>query len=304
MNQRFLTAWIVAVLCSGMAFADDRSALSSLAIAGAIIDHDDSQKDRPVTAVTYFLRQVTPEGLKALSELETLPEMTFIGSGDTELTPATLRALQGKRSLKRLSISFAKVGIEGAKVLGTLTSLSSLNLKNQVELSPEGFEQVFHLTGLQEITLAGQLVNDEVIADLVELRNLKKLSLESVFVTDTGIGLLKRMRSLKTLRIYLGPDVSSAGITQLSELDLTTLEITLLNVDNDRLKDLRKLNHLKSLKMLDAAKVSDDGIPYLMELRDLKVLDLNDAMLTVRGIKELRSSLPTCKVVHDARTRN
>lgn len=304
MKLRTLAA-CVACLCYGMTtLADDQSALTVLRDAGAIIEHDDSKKDHPVTSMTCFLRQVSAEGLRALAELESLPEIIFIGSGDTELTPTMLKALQGKKSLKRMSISFAKIPLESAKILGTLKSLEVLNLKNQVELGPQGFEEVFQLTELREITLAGRLVDDEVIADLVKLRNLKRLTLESVFVTDKGITLLKRLDSLKSLRIHIGPEVTSAGVVSLSELDLNHLEITFLDADNDKLKDLRKLTNLKSLHIRNAAKVSDDGITYLTELRELKELDLNDAMLTVKGIKELRSSLPTCKVVHDARTRN
>jgi hypothetical protein len=284
--------------------ADDQSVLTTLKNTGAIIEHDDSKNDHPVTSITCFLRQITPEGLQALAELESLPEIIFIGSGDTELTPTMLKPLQRKRSLKRMSISFAKIPLDSAKIIGTLKSLEALNLKNQVELGPQGFEEVFNLAELQEITLAGRLVDDEVVVDLVKLRNLKRLTLESVFVTDKGILLLKRLDSLKSLRLHIGPDVTSAGVLSLSELDLTNLEITFLDADNDKLKDLRKLSGLKSLHMRNAAKVSDDGIPYLTELRELKELDLNDAMLTMKGIKELRSSLPTCKVVHDARTRN
>ena len=294
----------VCFLTMSVTRADDGPAIAAIEKAGAVVTRDDARKDRPIVLVTYLLRLVTDDGIRALKEIEELPAIQFVGSGDTELTASTIRALQGKKSLKRLSIAFAKVSDESAEILGTLKSLESLDLQKQIEMSPQGFDEILRLTNLKELTISGRLVNDEVLEDLAKIAGLKSLTIESVFVTDDGIASLKRLKNLRTLRIYLGSNVTSAGVRQLADLRLTNLEITYLDVNNNKLKDLRILSGLKTLRMISAVNVTNDGIPFLAELKELKELDLSDATLTNAGIKDLKSALPSCNVVIDARKRD
>src|SRR5947208_1593338 len=122
------------------------------------------------------------------------------GSGDTEITPAILKALQGKKSLKRFAIAYAKISNESAEVLATLKSLESLELRVQLELSPNGLEELLKLTSLKELTLSDRLANDFVLEDLTRLPVLKTLTVRSLFVTDDGLAALKRLKSLQVLR--------------------------------------------------------------------------------------------------------
>ena len=304
MLQRVVALGIAWSLLGSLSQADDRSAIAALEAAGAVVKRDDGQKERPVISVSYFLRQVTPEGIPALKELETLPAIEFVGSGDTEVTPAMLRALQGKPSLKRLSIAFAKVNDESAAILGTLKTLDSLQLQKQIEISPAGCEEVLKLTNLKDLTLSGRLVNDYTLECAANCSKLKSLTIESVFVSDQGLQSLRRLRNLKTLRTYIGPEVTDLGLKYLADMNLTDLEITLLEVTNEKLKGYRKLGGLRSLKLVSAVKMTDESVPFVAELTELKELDLSDASLTKAGIKELKKALPGCKIVYDNIPRN
>ena len=226
MNQRTLLTFVAWFAAVSLGVADDRDAIRALEDAGAIIQRDETQKNKPLIGVVYNLRQVTDDGNRALKELEELPAIEFVGSGDSELTAATLRALQGKRSLKRLAISYAKISDPNARLLGSLKSLETLEFRVQVEMSLTAVNEIFFLTNLRELTIADRLVDDAVLEDLAKFPELRVLNIKSVFVTDEGLVYLKRAKNLRTLRIFAGANVTADGLRQLAELPLKSLEIS------------------------------------------------------------------------------
>lgn len=286
------------------AAGQDGPAIEALEREGAIVQRVDSLADGPISVVTYNLRQVTDEGNRALKELFELPAIEFLGAGDTELQPATLRALQGKRSLKRLAISFAKVSDESAKLLGTLRSLDVLELRAQVDIHPKLVGEVFNLTNLKELTLSDRLADDPAMEELRRMTHLKSLTVRSIFVSDAGLASLRHVKSVRSLKILLGPKVTEEGVRHLAEMDLTDLDITYLNVSDTELKALRKFSGLKGLRLVSAAKVTDEAVPFLSELTELKRLELADAKLSKAGITQLERALPNCKIAYDSIPRN
>jgi hypothetical protein len=301
--------WLFAAACAlfidiNRTLANDAVAIAVLESAGAAIHRDDTVEDKPVVHVTCNLVEITPEFNRALKEVETLPSIEFLGAGGTEISVETIHALQGKKSLKEFSISFAKVSDESAQILGTLRSLQILELRSQTEISPKGMSEILQLTGLQELTLSDRLVTDETVAALSRFPNLSVLNLRSVFVSDEGLKTLRRIRNLRKLGLFVGSKVTSEGFKILAELNLTHLDLIYSNVDNEKLKELRRLSGLRSLRLINAAKVTDDGIPYLSELTELKDLDLANATLTKAGIEHLKKALPNCAIVYEARQRN
>ena len=297
-------AMTICLAAGALVHAQDGPAIIALEREGAIVQRVDSLPNGPVLSVTYNLRQVTAEGNRALKELIELPAIEFLGTGDSELQPATLRALQGKRALKRLSISFAKLTDESAKLLGSLKSLEALELRAQVEISPRGLTDVFSLTNLKELTLSDRLADDLALEDLAKMPSLKSLTIRSVFVSDTGLGSLRRIKSLRSLRILLGPKVTAEGVRKLSELELADLEITYLNVTDKDLKALRKFSGLRGLRLVSAVNVTDEAVPYLSEMSELKSLDISNAKLSKAGIAALERALPNCKIAYDNIPRN
>ena len=284
--------------------ASDLDAIKTLQRSGAIVERDETDDEAPASKVTLNLLSVTAEGIRAIKELEELPAIEFQGIGSSELGVSTLRALQGKSSLERFAIANAKISDDAAKILGTLSSLRALELRSQIEMSPAGFQHIAKLTNLKELALSDRLVSDAAIAGLTAFPGLKILSLRSVFITDAGLASLKRLQNLKTLRIFIGPQISEAGIRELMELQLTELEITYADITNDKLKSLRKFSGLKSMRFVNASGVTDDGIPSLSELTELNELDLSDAKLTKAGIAELKRALPKCNVQYLPIPRN
>lgn len=276
--------------------AADRDPVAELEAAGATIQRDLSVKSRPVLLVRYNLRQVTDTGNLALKELEELPAIEFLGSGDTELTPMTLNALRGKSSLKRMSIAYAKISDESAKILATLRSLETLELQSQIDMSRQAFHEILKLRNLKELMISDRLFNDEVIDDLKNLPFLKTLSIRSLFVSDDNLASLREMTNLSTLRIFVGERVTLDGLRTLASMRLKQLDLTYFHANITGLKEIRKAEKLERLRLVDARKVNDDTIPILSEMSDLKELEIVGAKFTKAGSKELKNSLPKCKI--------
>jgi len=304
MNRSIMSAGFATCLVLGQVLADDSAAIKTLEKSGAIVSRDDAAGDKPVLGITYNLLDVTDAGIRALKEIEELPAIELAGAGNTEIQPALLRSLQGKLTLKRLSISFAKITDESAKILATLKNLEALELRTQVDISPTGTNELLHLTRLKELSISDRIVSDALLVELAKLPNLRKLSVRSVFMTNAGIKALHHYPNLNSLTIFAGSAITEDGIRSLSELTLANLELAYSDVTNEKLKALRKFGGLKTMTLMNAVAVNDEAVPYLSELTELKELNLADASLTKAGLQQLKQSLPKCNVVIDARKRN
>ena len=276
--------------------ADEDAAIRVLMASGATVERDETRDGKPIRFVSCNLRQVTDDEIEALKELENLPSIQFLGAGDAEISVKTLQALQRKPALKQFSISYAKIGDEAARTLGTLNSLTSLDLKVQIECSPAGLGEILKLKGLRELTLSDRLVNDESLANVGKQSSLQVLNLRSLFISDRGLAELRKLQNLQTLRLFLGKDVTRDGLLQLASVPVKDLEITYFNASDAEIKELRKLNGLKILKLINARKVTGASIPYFSELSELKELDIGGGQLTKEQLEELKQVLPKCKI--------
>ena len=296
MIHRTVIAAAVCLFALSFAHADDASAIRLLQAEGATVDRDETQPGKPVRLVSYNLRQITADGNRALKEITELPEIEFIGSGDSEITTATLKALQGKSSLKRFTVAYATISDEAAKVLASLKSLTELHLKVQIECSATALAEILKMKNLKELTISDRLVNDETLEAVGKLTELKVLNVRSIFVTDQGIASLKRLKNLQTLRIFLGPDVKPMGLRNLGDLSPKQLEVTYFNVSDANLDDLAEVRGLTTLRLMNASKVTDAAIPSFVGMRDLKELEIIGGKYTKKQIEELKRKLPGCKI--------
>ncbi|MBS0202204.1 MAG: hypothetical protein JSS49_04830 [Planctomycetes bacterium] len=291
-----LSGLVVCLLSLSVAWGDDESAVRDLTAEGATVVRDESKPGQPIRLVRYPLRLVTVDGLGALKELEDLPAIEFIGSGGTEITSATLRALQGKPSLKRCSLSLARISDESAAALASLHSLQALDLRSQVECSEKGLQILLQMHQLQEVSLSDRLVNDELLQDLGVFPNLKVLNVRSMFVTDKGLTAISRLPGLQTLRITLAENVTRVGLRHLADMPLKRLEITYFNAADADVKELRGVTALRKLQLMNASRITDAAIPSFSEMPNLKELELVGATLSRGDIKRLKTDLADCQV--------
>ncbi len=91
------------------------------------------------------------------------------------------------------------------------------------------------------------------------------------------------------LRLALGEDVLAEIVyIQLNSADISDQELGTLQ----GVKALSGLQHL----CLTGTMVTDESIPYLIQLSQLRFLDIRNTRISEAGAAELRNTLPNCRI--------
>lgn len=117
---------------------------------------------------------------------------------------------------------------------------------------------------------------DDDLTQLARLHSLAWLDLDSTLVTDEGIRVVARIQGLENVSVE-NCAISDAGAELLAALP--------------RLRNL-------SLRNTD---LTDGGLLAFRSARALKAIDVRGTAVTLDGVSRLRTSLPKCRVVSDAK---
>ena len=99
---------------------------------------------------------------------------------------------------------------------------------------------------------------------------------------------MKNLKHLKRLRIdYVrlkeGNPSCISGLT-----DLTYLNMSYTGADDETLRSLKPLQSLKTFHVANCRKITDKGIQYLSQLKNLHVLDVQGTSVTAGCAKYLK----------------
>lgn len=239
------------------------------------------------------------EGIDALlnlaTTLDSLPEILYIGG--SALNDA---------DLDRLSKSRIGAGI------------NSLSLRES-NLSKQSLAPLSRLPKLKFLSVECGQVNDEWLVEIAKLSNLTGLGVPEASVTNEGLAALRSLK-LEVLNLHNCRNVSSAGVTNLQELQLltdlnlygTSVEgsdllqlqkfprLSMLWIGNTNISetDLAGLSELKRLRILEATDlgITDRGLVHFEKCNQLASVDLSRNAVTVEGLRKLQESLPNCKI--------
>lgn len=207
-------------------------------------------------------------------KLRTLPmreQCHRIWVEDPNLTDDDLVELAQLKHLQWLVIRGSKLTDAGLKHLAGLQGIQRLNVSYDKSITGAGIKEFANLANLQSLNLAGTGVTDQGLKEVARLKKLQHLNVQRTAVTDSGLKELVGLKNLSTL--YVGTNqVTDKGLVALAELTA-----------------LRWLS-------LDGTGISDTGLKQLAGLKNLRFLDLRRAKVTEAGVKELRASLPECKM--------
>jgi hypothetical protein len=155
--------------------------------------------------------------------------------------------------------------------------LGKLELLDEVEAAavPAGcgglFQRLPPGSLVQYVTLSGEGVNDDTLADVGRFKRLRKVALVDAQVSDDGLNNLSRLRWLDVL-ILRGAPLSGDGLAHLTSLPSLT-----------------------SLDLADTA-VDDDQVGALTALTGLTYLDLRGTNVTINGVQRIQAGLPRCQI--------
>jgi hypothetical protein len=121
------------------------------------------------------------------------------------------------------------------------------------------------------VVIEGGKATDEDLVHLTCLKSMWVLVLDDTKLTDLGLTHIEGLKNLKVLSL-VGTQVTDAGLAHLAGL-----------------KKLRELD-------LRRTQVTDAGLDYLKELKRLRKLTVVNTKVTAQGVKQLRRSLPWCRI--------
>ena len=225
-------------------------------------------------------------------------------SRNVHLTDESMRFVGDIPNLERLNLTSTQVSDEGLHFLSALERLESLVLVS-THVRGDVFHELENLRTLRELVLTSSDFGNEGMESVGAMHALEELRLDDTAVSDDGIEALAGLTGLKLLNLQ-GALVSDkglkavAGLTELMELYIggTILCNDLIYespISNDGIQWLENLTELRILHLNDT-QFDDTGVRYLRKMMSLRELNLSDTYLT-DGCLAALSELPSLRQV-------
>ena len=131
--------------------------------------------------------QVTPEGLKVLSEFKNLERLDL---SESQADDSTLEVISTLPKLFELELWTSKVTDEGLAHLVKLP-LKTLSLEDVYDITDAGMPHIGKIKTLESLTLSKTGVTDDGLKELAGLENLRELLLDNTAVSKKGVNELK-----------------------------------------------------------------------------------------------------------------
>ncbi|WRX33072.1 Leucine-rich repeat - like 10 [Theobroma cacao] len=200
-----------------------------------------------------------------------------------------LANLTGLSLLKSLELSDTEVGSNGLRHLSGLTRLETLNLSFTL-VTDSGLKRLSGLTALKSLNLDARQITDAGLSALTSLTGLMHLDLFGARISDIGTNYLRCLRNLQSLEIC-GGGLTDAGVKNIKDL----ASLTILNLSQNcslTNKSLELISGLTALVSLNVSNshITNDGLPYLKPLKNLRSLSLESCKVTASEIKKLQST--------------
>ncbi len=212
-------------------------------------------------------------------------------------TDDQIAQLWGLQALHELGLSRTKITDVGLEHLPQLSSLSSLNLRG-CPISDAGLATLGQVPNLTLLVADGGLppiASEPATTDAAPPVKPSPLPLVRPF-TDTGIKSLSTLKELQTLAL-VSDQVGDPGLASIaaSSLKLTQLRAVGFQVTDTGVLPLIQLTNLRVLE-LSKSKLTDKCIDTLSQLKWLTHLIVQGTQITPDGVKRLQQQLPNCQV--------
>lgn len=262
--------------------------------------------------------QVSNAGLPFLAELE---ELSSLDVSATKVTAAGLEWVARCRNLQGISLGGIPMTEEGLELLADLPKLSSLKVW-ACGVTDEMARPIGELRGLKVLQLQGAPITDQAIKPLRQLTELEHLTVSNTGITDGCVDDLASLKNLRNLNV-IGTKITQSGIARLQQAlpEVKIIRDGTADADEPGQQDLirRAVERVferkgtvaininaseppfKSTKeippLLGPWKVvsvnlndvqwTDDDLPQLLPLRDLKTLRLMRTQVTDAAVSLL-----------------
>jgi Leucine-rich repeat (LRR) protein len=216
-----------------------------------------------------------------------------------------LRYIGKKSTLKSLTLrgNFTGGGLANLTKLTELESLDIADPYGRRTLGKGDVATLVSFTNLKSLDLSGNQIGDDELQMLKMLSGLETLRLVGCPVTDSALEKLKKSLPdceitystdpLLNAILNSGGDVSAAvkevaeDVKRNEDGKLTHVEFRLSQIGDNGLERLKELPEIESLHFVYCRRITDDGMRFIAEMKNLKDLTLSHTNVGKRGISKL-----------------
>ena len=190
--------------------------------------------------------------------------------------------------------------------------------------SAEGMERLRDVKGLESFEWEGLRDSDQQLAHVAGLDTVAGIALYDTDLTPAGFQSLAKMSQLESLTVEHAPQLGDEGFSHLRELrHLRNVSFQVAPCTDDGLAHLGSIASLRQIRLgqctltgrgmeswaklpllhtlrLYQVPITDVAIPYLKQIKSLRILELNETSISAAGAAELQQALPRCVVLHES----
>lgn len=159
------------------------------------------------------------------------------------------------------------------------------------EITDDALTQLSGMKGVSMLYLSGTSITDRSMSAICKMPSLKYIELNNTNITENGISQLEYHPTLQNMEID-GDVFTTEAVTSINSMpQLRSLGLKGFNNDQlDRLCDTKRIQALT----LTAA--TDESLPFILRLDQLKFLSLVDSQLSADSIETIHKTFPNLDI--------
>jgi hypothetical protein len=201
---------------------------------------------------------------------------------------------QGDVKIDPGAIYLLAVNFDGARDFGYLKAMppgviAGLRME-KLGITDEQFLSLPDLSALKVLHLKDVEITDRGIMRIKECKQLVGLAIGGSRITGKGLAVLRGLSHVSDLDLdhNVFSDASMADIATIK--GLTRLRLRATNIGDAGIAELKGLGELRKLNICSNRRITDASIPYLLQMKRLKHLDITDCKVTGKGLLQLKEA--------------
>ncbi len=195
---------------------------------------------------------------------------------------------------RRLSLMVRNNALESPDLLAGFASddLVFLNFSSAPTFKSDGFSAIENLTGLKAINLKHTLFNNSALLSLEKMVNLRYANFNDTRVHGDGLAKLPILANMNAMDVSNNSGMLPFCQTLSDLKNLYELQMQHCQLDDVTSKDISQCKSLRVLCISQNKDITDAGVSYLKDLKNLTWLDLTATSVSpncLESLVEMRS---------------
>ncbi len=231
-----------------------------------------------------------------LNQVNKTSDRTLLMLRGCNLVDNDLLPLKDHKDTVRLDLETNSIDGTGLSVAYTMPNLYKLNVSDN-PLTDDGIRTISHLRQVRNIEAKGVTLSSNAIALLGSMKNLEKLELDNTELPVKSIELLGTMPNLLSLSLNDQKKMSDRCIENLKEFpSLKIIDLSHTKVSGEGFVNPSRFPRLDTIE-LRGNTLTENGIQTCCQIKNLKELDLRNAIFDVRWLRHLKTAKSMRKVL-------